>query len=380
MSIRSTLILSTAAALFGAAGLFTPIVDAAPSRSIDPLPRLIDGAAEGYSISYPTIDEHGRPAIARGQVYLPAGPPPSGGWPVVSWAKGTVGVGDSCAMSIALSDGDAEDDPLAVELSKPLLTQLLRSGTAVVSTDYIGLGTTDAHHYLNSISEANAVTDIVSAAADELPELSRTWVAAGHSQGGAAALTTGARADIYGERSDFRGVTSFAPSSNLEAVLPLLSPTTPRIAALDNITATLIYVLYGLRDSRPDLDVNSYLSELGRDYLAQAVGRCISDLRQKVSGVAPQQLLTRSLSDPAMASALRDYLAVPTTGFTRPVAIEQGLADTVVPPALTTALAAELVAHGVHDVTYLPVPNATHYDIVAATVGDALPRILGMLR
>lgn len=268
---------------------------------------------------------------------------------------------------------------MAVELSKPLLTQLLRSGTAVVSTDYIGLGTADAHHYLNSISEANAVTDIVSAAADELPELSRTWVAAGHSQGGAAALTTGARADIYGERSDFRGVMSFAPSSNLEAVLPLLSPTTPRIAPLDNITATLIYVLYGLRDSRPDLDVNSYLSELGRDYLAHAEDNCISDLRQKASGVAPEQLLARSLSDPAMTSAIRDYLSVPTTGYTRPVTIEQGLADTVVPPALTTALAAELVAQGIRDVTYLPVPGATHYDVIAATVDDALPRILDTL-
>ncbi|MDV6260082.1 alpha/beta fold hydrolase [Rhodococcoides yunnanense] len=378
MKIRSTVILSTAAALIGGAGLLTPIADAAPATSIDVLPRMIDGAAAGYALSYSTTDEHGRPAIARGQVYLPSGTPPPGGWPVVSWAKGTVGIGDSCAMTTALDDGSAED-PLAVELSKPLLTQLLRSGTAVVSTDYIGLGTADAHHYLNSVSEANAVTDIVGAAADELPELSRTWVAAGHSQGGAAALATGARANIYGSASDFRGVMSFAPSSNLEAVVPLLSPTTPRIAPLDNITATLIYVLHGLRDSRPDVDVNSYLSELGRDYLAQAEDSCISELREKGIGVAPQQLLARSLSDPVMASALREYLSVPTIGYTRPVVIEQGLADTVVPPALTTALAAELVARGTRDVTYLPVPGATHYDVIAATVDDALPRILGML-
>lgn len=379
MKIRSTLILSTAAALIGGATLFTPIADATPATSVDVLPRLIDGAAAGFALSYSTTDEHGRPAIARGQVYLPSGAPPSGGWPVVSWAKGTVGIGDSCAMSTVLDDGAAED-PLAVELSTPLLSQLLRSGTAVVSTDYIGLGTPDAHHYLNSVSEANAVIDIVGAAADELPELSRTWVAAGHSQGGAAALTTGTRANIYGSASDFRGVMSFAPSSNLESILPLLSPNTPRIAPLDNITATLIYVLHGLRDSRPDIDVNSYLSELGNDYLAQAEDSCISELRQKVIGVAPQQLLARSLSDPEMASALRDYLAVPTTGYTRPVVIEQGLNDTVVPPALTTALAAELVGRGNRDVSYLPVPGATHYDVIAATVDDALPRILGMLR
>lgn len=80
-----------------------------------------------------------------------------------------------------------------------------------------------------------------------------------------------------------------------------------------------------------------------------------------------------------MATALREYLSVPTTGYTQPVAIQQGLADTVVPPALTTVLAAELVARDIRNVTYLPVPGATHYDIVSETVNDALPRILDML-
>lgn len=378
MKIRSTVILCTTATLLGGAGLFTPVAGAAPSTSIEPISRLVDGASAGYALSYWTTDEHGRPARARGQVYLPSGTPPPGGWPIVSWAKGTVGVGDSCAMSTALEDRTAED-PLAVELSKPLLTNLLRRGTAIVSTDYIGLGTSDVHHYLNSVSAANAVTDVVDAAADRLPELSRTWVAAGHSQGGAAALTTGARADIYGAPSDFRGVVSFAPSSNLEVLLPLLSPTTPRIAQLDNVTATLIYILHGLRDSRPDIDVDGYLSDLGRTYVAQAEDSCIGELRQAVSDIAPQQLLSRSLSDSAMASAMREYLSVPTTGYTRPVVIEQGLADTVVPPTATTALSAELLARGVRDVTYLPVPDATHYDVVAATVDDAQARILGML-
>ncbi|RZL67464.1 MAG: lipase, partial [Rhodococcus sp. (in: high G+C Gram-positive bacteria)] len=105
MKIRTILILPAAVAVFGGAGLLTPIADAAPATSIDVLPRLIDGAAAGYALSYATTDEHGRAAVARGQVYLPSGTPPPGGWPVVSWAKGTVGVGDSCAMSTALDDG-----------------------------------------------------------------------------------------------------------------------------------------------------------------------------------------------------------------------------------------------------------------------------------
>lgn len=380
MRIRSAHVLSIVTALVGAAGLATPLAGAAPVESgfLTPLPRLMDGAGAGYAMSYSTVDEHGQQTVAKGQIYLPDGPAPQGGWPVVSWAKGTVGVGDKCAMSTALDAGT--EDPMAVGLSKPLLTELLRNGTAVVSTDYIGLGTSDPHHYLNATSAAHAVTDIVSAAADVLPELSRTWVAAGHSQGGAAAMTTGALANTYGAPSDFRGVVAFAPASNVENVLPLLGPGTPRIQPLDGVTATLIYVLFGLGNSRPDLDVDSYLSDLGREYVALAEDLCIVDLRESVDGIAPQQLLSRPLSDPAMVSALHTYMAVPTNGYTRPVVIEEGLADTVVPPVSATALAAQLVAGGADDVTYRPIAGATHYDIIAKTVDDAVPRIANMLR
>ncbi|WP_415975998.1 alpha/beta fold hydrolase [Rhodococcus sp. 077-4] len=375
MSVRFT---STLLAVVVVATLTSPLAGATPAESLTPLPRLIEGAGTGFAVSYSTVDEHGRPTVAKGQIYLPAGTAPEGGWPVVSWAKGTVGVGDACAMNSTLDAGT--EDPMAVELSKPLLSQLLRSGSAVVSSDYIGLGTPDAHHYLNATSEARAVIDIVGAAADALPALSRTWVAAGHSQGGAAALTAAATANSYGAPSDFRGVVAFAPASNIEDVLPLLGPALPRIPQLDGVTATLIYILFGLKDSRPDLDVDSYLSDLGREYVASAEDRCIVDLREAVDGVAPQQLLSRPLSDPAMAAALREYMAVPTTGYTEPVVIEEGLADTVVPPVGATALAAQLLAGGAQDVTYRPIPGATHYDIIAETVDDAAPRIATMLR
>lgn len=361
-----------------------PVAAAAPSKSptestvLSPLPRLIGGAGIGYAISYPTSDEHGRPTVANGQVYLPVGNPPPGGWPVVSWAKGTVGVGDGCAMSTALARG--LPDPFAVALSEPLLTDVLESGIAVVSTDYIGLGTVDRHQYLNSESESRAVIDIVGAAADSLPELSQTWVAAGHSQGGAAALTVGVQAAAYGNSPDLRGVVAIAPSSNVENIIAVLTPQTPRVAQLTSITATLIYILYGLQDARPDIDINSYLSDLGRERVASAEDMCIGDLRQSVDGIAPQQLLSRPLSDPTLVAALRDYMAVPVVGYTRPVVIEQGLADAVVPPLGTTALAAQLLAGGAGDLTYLPIPGATHYDVVATTAADTTARISAMLR
>ncbi|NKU54845.1 hypothetical protein GS881_14925 [Rhodococcus hoagii] len=39
------------------------------------------------------------------------------------------------------------------------------------------------------------------------------------------------------------------------------------------------------------------------------------------------QMLSRSLNDPALMAALRDYLRVPTSGYDRPLMIAQGAED-----------------------------------------------------
>lgn len=339
--------------------------------------QLLSGAASGYAISYSTTDERGRPAIANGQVYLPSGRPPTGGWPVVSWAKGTVGVGDQCAMTTTLAEG--LPDPYAVQISKPLLTRLLAHGTAVVSTDYIGLGTPGAHTYLDTTAEAHAVIDIVRAASSRFPTLSRTWVSAGHSQGGGAALAAGALAGSYGSGLGLRGTVAIAPASNIENVVSLLGPTTPRTGLISNTTSTFTYILSGLKAARPDVDVDSHLTDLGRRTVAAAEDRCIADQRAALTSVVPQQLLRRPLSDPTFSTALRTYLAVPTRGYRRPVVIEQGLADTVVSPALTTLLVGQLAVGGTVARYNLDRP-ATHYDIVARTAADSAAAIDTMLR
>ncbi|KQS00563.1 hypothetical protein ASG12_06695 [Williamsia sp. Leaf354] len=364
--------------------VMSPIAHSAPSTPVGttisttalPPRQLLSGAASGYAISYSTTDEHGRRAIANGQVYLPSGRAPVGGWPVVSWAKGTVGVGDQCAMSTTLAAG--RPDPYAVEISKPLLTRLLAAGTAVVSTDYIGLGSPDAHRYLETTAEAHAVIDIVRAAASRFPALSRTWVAVGHSQGGGAALAAGALTRSYGTGLGFRGTVAIAPASNIESVVSQLGPATPRIGLISNITATFAYILSGLKASRPDIDVDFYLTDLGRRTVAAAGDRCIAEERATLASVVPQQLLRRPLSDPTFTRALRAYLAVPTTGYRQPVVIEQGLADSVVSPALTTLLVGQLAAGGTIARYNVDRP-ATHYDVIGRTAGQSAAAIARML-
>ncbi|NKV52800.1 hypothetical protein GS988_23220 [Rhodococcus hoagii] len=70
-------------------------------QSVEALPAGLGlpGAAREYRITYITRDAVGRPAESSGVVFVPQGTPPEGGWPVLSWAHGTVGLGDACAPS-----------------------------------------------------------------------------------------------------------------------------------------------------------------------------------------------------------------------------------------------------------------------------------------
>ncbi|MBF6149572.1 lipase family protein [Nocardia nova] len=357
------------AAAAPAVGATTTATELAPAQ-------VLAGAAHGYAITYTTTDEHDAPATANAQVYLPQGTPPAGGWPIVSWAKGTVGIGDQCALSTTLAAG--EPDPYAVTISYPLLSSLLNKGIAVVSSDYIGLGTPEPHHYLNTRAEAHAVIDAVRAATSRFPDLSHTWAAAGHSQGGGAALSAGYLADSYGADLHYRGTVALAPASNIETLAPLLTPSTPKIDQLANVTANLTYVLAGLRSSRPDLDLDSYLSPLGRQIVADAPRHCVSDERAALASVTPQQLISKPLSDPRFTAALRDYAAVPTTGYHQPVQIIQGLADTVVSPALTALLLGQLQA-GATTVTLDIDPGAGHFDVIARTTDKATATLTQLL-
>ncbi|MBF6451078.1 alpha/beta fold hydrolase [Nocardia aobensis] len=340
--------------------------------------ELMEGAGSGYLITYWTTDEYGAPALANGQVYLPPGDAPSGGWPVISWGKGTVGIGDQCAMTSTLAAGQA--DPPAVDMSRPLLSAALAAGTAVISTDYIGLGTPAAHHYLNGISEAHAVIDILRAARREFPQLSTTFVAAGHSQGGQAALLANQISDTYATGLDFRGTVAFAPASNSENVIAALGPEIPEIPDLTPLTATIVYVLHGLRDARPDLNIGSYLTDYGKQQITQAEQLCIMDLRKALNGIPPQRLLSRALSDAPIAAAIRAYMTVPISGYPHPIFLMQGRDDTTVRPVITAVLNAELRAGGVDDIVSQEYPGADHYDIVAHASTDAMNYIREMLR
>jgi len=52
-----------------------------------------------FRLKYVTKNAFDRRALSAGVVLLPKGRMPRGGWPVISWAHGVVGLADQCAPS-----------------------------------------------------------------------------------------------------------------------------------------------------------------------------------------------------------------------------------------------------------------------------------------
>jgi alpha-beta hydrolase superfamily lysophospholipase len=94
------------------------------------------------------------------------------------------------------------------------LYKYLTLGYAVVATDYAGLGTEGRHAYPDMLSNGNDVIFSVPAAHTALPNLSRRWVAVGHSQGGLSSLGV-AQIEAEIKDRDFLGTVSLAGASDL---------------------------------------------------------------------------------------------------------------------------------------------------------------------
>ncbi|BCN69236.1 lipase family protein [Prescottella equi] len=337
----------------------TPDVASTPGAvtAVEMLPASswIPGAVTGTKVTYTTTGPLGRSATSTGAVFLPPGEPPPGGWPVVSWAHGTVGIADRCSPTVTGKIGG------------PYLAHWLSQGYAVVATDYVGLGTPGLHPYLDGPTEANSVIDMVRAARAVEPALSPRWIVLGQSQGGQAALFTAARATGRAPELDFRGAVATGAPSNLENLTTLVTPGFPRLP-LEGSTVFVSYILAGLRAARPDIDVDRFLTPVGRDALAAAETECYETMAPKLAGVSIGSLVSRPLDDPALLAAVRDMLEVPTTGYDRPVFLGQGLTDDIVPAPLVLKLAAELTANR-QPVTFRTYPTG-HLETMRASLPE----------
>ncbi|WP_371829970.1 alpha/beta hydrolase family protein [Rhodococcoides trifolii] len=333
---------------------------------VEPMPESlrIPGSSAPQRITYWSTGVDDTPALSSGAVFTPDGPAPAGGWPVVAWAHGTVGLGDACAPSLV--------GPAAPEREKPYLGRWIAAGYAVVATDYVGLGTPGLMPYLDGKVQAHSVVDAVKAAVTIDDSLSDRWAVVGQSQGGGAAITTAHYATRFGGPDlDFRGAVGTGVPANIELALLPLGPGFAPVPLSPNLTTYLSYILAGLRFAHPEIDLNSYLTPEGRHFVDRAETECIFPLAAKSSGIVTGGLFTKPLNEiPNFYALLNAYMGVPTSGYDRPLFIGQGAADLDVPAPSALSLLAQMTANNV-PVTFKMYQN-DHIGTGLAAQADAI--------
>jgi pimeloyl-ACP methyl ester carboxylesterase len=290
-------------------------------------PAVLKGAKANRLVLYRSTSPDGKPTAISGTVAIPKGKAPKGGWPVVAWAHGTVGIADACTPSRIGTPANYDG---------PLLTRWLKAGYAVVRTDYEGLGTPDVHPYLNGVSAGRSVLDIVRAARKLDRRIGKRVVIAGHSQGGQAALWAAALAPKWTPELKVQATVAFAPVSHLGEQASLLGA----LSAPSGLSALAALITRGLDAANPALNIRSLLSDRAAAIYHHTDERCVGELAAQDSfgALAPAEFF-RAGTPPAEVIAALNASDAETLKIRGPVLIAQGGADTTVLPGFTDALA-----------------------------------------
>jgi acetyl esterase/lipase len=321
----------------------------------------IEGAplgAAAYTILYSSTGLDGAPIAVSGMAVIPAGAPPPGGRLIVAWAHPTTGVVERCAPSHAR---------IRFQMIAGL-RDMVRRGYIVAATDYPGLGTAGPHPYLVGASEARAVIDSVRAARG-LPDAdaSKRFVVWGHSQGGQASLFTGLLAKTYAPELRLVGVAAAAPATELAA---LLSADLDTFAG-NNLTAMTLWSWAKIYNA----PIGAVVDPAAMPTVDRLMNECIEsifDIMARRRTGKPLAVSFLSVNNPADQEPWASLLRENTPGALPPdipVFLAQGLADRIVPPAITEDYARRLCAAG-SSVKMDIVPKTAH-GFIAARSADA---------
>ncbi|MEE2056596.1 lipase family protein [Rhodococcus artemisiae] len=369
------------AAVLGVGACSDPAAEPAESGALAPGSLITDrplttaaalpSAERTELITYVSEGSDGRPTLVSGTVAIPKGEVPESGWPVISWAHGTTGVGDACAPSADTVGGPAHS---YVARTTEMLDRWVADGYAVVQTDYEGLGTPGEHPYMNGDSAANSVVDIVRAARELEPAVGTSWVAMGHSQGGHAALYAAAVAADRAPELDLAGVVSMAPGNRTSDTAAYFASGGPGIEAA---VPFLPVLLIGAEAARPELSADAMLTDASRVLLTAARTGCMDDVRAAAAAVPADQVLAPDADLEGLAAYYRTQEPGELTP-TVPTFVVQGTEDVLVGRPLTDQLTEGLCANG-SDLTYQVYEGADHRAVLEDSFDDVRAFTEGVL-
>lgn len=285
-----------------------------------------------------------------GTFFTPPGVVPSGGWPVISLAHGTTGIGRDCAPSA---------DP-ALRGYLPVVDAIVEAGYAVAVSDYEGLGTGGRHPYLEPRTAAFNIGDAVRALRELTPTVSTQWAAIGESQGGQAAWAANEFNRYYGDGLRLVGSVALAPAVNVSGLVDLVSSgsMTREQIAMYPIAVT------GLAQYHTELHADALLHGHATD----------SDITTETCRLNVARVLTHRASSHDMKADTEDALrvlgdvlrkvALPQRRLDQPMLVINGSEDaTVLPQWVSAAVAQSCEMGGL--IAHEQISGAGHGDLMA---------------
>lgn len=330
-------------------------------------PLGLSEAAEQYHILYTSISGIDGKSLREdsGAVFLPKGPMPQNGWPVVVWTHGTIGVASKCAPS--LNPRSARDTQY--------LNTWLSMGFAIVAPDYPGLGSAGLHHYLDARAEAWSVLDSVKAAREKFP-LANQLILVGQSQGAHAAFAAaGYQAEYAPELNIVASVLTGTPYFKPEISAERLFSIDNQVTGGDPKLPYVMYSYLSAADQDNSLQPNDYFQDQAIDTLAQANKLCIGELTELVM---KKQMNAGNSLKPGIERVLAKQLphfSYNTIKINHPVFIGIGLADINVPTLMQQLFAKDVIAAGT-PATVVEYPQMSHGETVNVSLRDSIPFVL----
>ncbi|KAA0940206.1 lipase family protein [Streptomyces apricus] len=374
-----------------------PAANGALVRS-EPLPLALSlpslhGPLPGTAtrLMYKSTDSNGKPVAVTGAYIEPAARWKGGGpRPLVVVAPGTLGQGDQCAASLGLEHPLVlNGETVSVGYEDLAVYRLLAKGTAVVVTDYVGLGATDRlHTYVDRVDEAHAVLDAARAARSvtggSVTPASPVGLY-GYSQGGGATAAAAELHSSYAPDVTLAGTYAGAPPADLAAVT----------GAIDGseLAGALGWSLNGFLQSDPELRpiAEAHLNAAGKAALADLSTMCVGDgllhygYAKSTKWTTDGSTLAQIIAGSPELKAFLDGQRIGRLKPSGPVRLATGTSDNLVPHGQARDLAVDWCRKGA-DVTYKPVilPNVgsallNHFAPLLTDQGDAVDWLVDRL-
>jgi pimeloyl-ACP methyl ester carboxylesterase len=282
---------------------------------------LIPGASSGSTLVYSSTSgiDGISPITVTGALYLPQGDAPEGGWPLIAWSHGTVGVGDACAPS---TNGQSERD-------LTYLSNWLEKGYAIVASDYEGLGSDGLHPYLATRPMAYSNLDAIRAVQGADFPLSDGVVVAGQSQGASGAIATAGYAPDYAPDVELLAISATGVPFFPPAIQEMLLTT-----GVDEPSPNVSYNLYLMTLAElldPEFNLEDEVDPALWPAVSKAYDQCVFELVESSmeAGLTLSQLSTPEIN--ARRPMIFEALAYPTLALPVPAFIGSGEVDTVTP-------------------------------------------------